>query len=173
MRVLNNPSRRRRALLFSDGHAGDGGRKEAAPNSSKPVPKEQWHALIREAHPGYIEWVDVRRQSEEAGGKLPRSPDPSERCRRGKAPRCWQGLAICGNWRSAEWLIRYHWRGAELVPDLSVPIPNGGKARKSLHVGTGANVDNAVSALLMEAVTPVALEVSLAGASSCSTPGGG
>src|SRR5579859_4061540 len=50
MRVLNNP---RYAGAYFFGRTRGRRRQEGGrPISSKPVPKEQWHALIRDAHPG-------------------------------------------------------------------------------------------------------------------------
>jgi DNA invertase Pin-like site-specific DNA recombinase len=113
MRVLNNP---RYAGAFFFGRTRgrrrqDGGR----PISSKPVPKEQWHALIRDAHPGYIDWETYE-------GNLKRL---EENCRAHpihlkvpprEGPALLQGLAICGNC-GRRLSVRYHWRGTKLIPD--------------------------------------------------------
>jgi len=53
MRVLNNLATP--ARTFSDGHAGDGGRKEAAP-TAQSLSKRTVARADPEAHPGYIEW---------------------------------------------------------------------------------------------------------------------
>lgn len=58
--------------------------------------------------------------------------------------------------------VRYHWRGAELIPDYLCQYHTVEKLEKACMTIPGANVDAAVSHLLLEAVTPVALEVSLA-----------
>lgn len=58
--------------------------------------------------------------------------------------------------------IRYHWRKDVLIPDyicLYTAIETGGKA---CQVVPGENVDAVIGKLLMEAITPEAIEVSLA-----------
>jgi hypothetical protein len=158
MRVLNNP---RYAGAFFYGRTRGRRRPEGGrPISSKAVPQEQWHALIREAHPGYISWNTY----ESNLGKL------EENCRAHpihlkvpprEGPALLQGMAICGNC-GRRMAIRYHWRGAELIPDYLCQYHTVEKLEKACMSIPGANVDTAVSHLLMEAVTPVALEVSLA-----------
>ena len=158
MRVLNNP---RYAGAYFFGRTRGRRRQEGGrPISSKPVPKEQWHALIRDAHPGYIDWETYE-------GNLKRL---EENCRAHpihlkvpprEGPALLQGMAICGNC-GRRMSVRYHWRGTELIPDYLCQYHTVEKLEKACMSIPGANVDAAVSALLMEAVTPVALEVSLA-----------
>jgi len=50
MRVLNNP--RYAGAYFSDGHAGDGGRKEAAPTAQSLSQK-----TVARADPGSTSWL--------------------------------------------------------------------------------------------------------------------
>jgi DNA invertase Pin-like site-specific DNA recombinase len=158
MRVLNN-SRYSGAYFFGRTRGRrrpEGGR----PTSSRMVPREQWHALIREAHPGYITWetfeANLKRLEENARAHPVRLKVPPR-----EGPALLQGLALCGNC-GRRMGIRYHWRGTELIPDYLCQGQAIEKLEKACMSIPGANVDAAVSLLLLEAVTPVALEVSLA-----------
>lgn len=158
IRVLNNP-RYAGAYFFGRTRGRrrpDGGR----PSSSRAVPREQWHALIRDAHPGYISWemfeANLRRLADNARAHLVELKAPPR-----EGPALLQGLALCGNC-GRKMGIRYHWRGDELVPDYMCQRMLIEKLEKACMVIPGANVDAAVSNLLLEAVSPVALEVSLA-----------
>ena len=158
MRILNNP-RYAGAYFFGRTRGRrrpDGGR----PSSSRTVPREQWHALIRDAHPGYISWemfeANLRRLADNARAHLVELKAPPR-----EGPALLQGLAMCGNC-GRKLGIRYHWRGDELVPDYMCHRMLIERLEKACMVIPGANVDAAVSNLLLEAVSPVALEVSLA-----------
>ena len=158
MRVLNNP---RYAGAYFFGRTRGRRRPEGGrPISSKAVPREQWHALIRQAHPGYITWEiyeDNLRKLEEnsRAHQIQLKVPPRE------GPALLQGMAICGNC-GRRMSIRYHWRGAELVPDYLCQYQVVERLEKACMSIPGANVDAVISCLLAEAVTPVALEVSLA-----------
>jgi len=158
MRVLNNP---RYAGAFFFGRTRGRRRPEGGrPTSSKMVPREQWHALIRDAHPGYITWEVYEanlRKLEENVRKHPIHLKVPPR----EGPALLQGLALCGNC-GRRLSVRYHWRGTELVPDYLCQLNAVEKLEKACIAIPGANVDAAISNLLMEAVTPMALEVSLA-----------
>src|SRR5271169_5955887 len=158
MRVLNNP---RYAGAYFFGRTRGRRRPEGGrPISSKPVPKEQWHALIRDAHPGYIDWemyeANLKKLEENARTHPIHLKVPPR-----EGPALLQGLALCGNC-GRRMALRYHWRGDELVPDYMCQQQAVEKLEKACMAIPGANVDAAISSLLMEAVTPVALEVSLA-----------
>ena len=158
MRTLRNP---RYAGAFFFGRTRY--RKKLPGTSSggtKSVPREQWHALIQNTHPGYISWDDyeenLRRLKENARAHLIQLKAPPR-----EGPALLQGLALCGVC-GRRMAIRYHWRQSVLIPDYMcqyVSIENGGKA---CQVIPGADVDTAISKVLMEAITPAAIEASLA-----------
>jgi DNA invertase Pin-like site-specific DNA recombinase len=158
MRVLNNP---RYAGAYFFGRTRGRRRPEGGrPISSKAVPREQWHALIRQAHPGYITWEiyedNLRKLEENSRAHQVQLKVPPR-----EGPALLQGMAICGNC-GRRMSIRYHWRGAELVPDYLCQYQVVERLEKACMSIPGANVDAVISCLLAEAVTPVALEVSLA-----------
>jgi DNA invertase Pin-like site-specific DNA recombinase len=158
MRVLNNP---RYAGAYFFGRTRGRRRPEGGrPISSKAVPREQWHALIRQAHPGYITWEiyedNLRKLEENSRAHQVQLKVPPR-----EGPALLQGMAICGNC-GRRMSIRYHWRGDELVPDYLCQYQVVERLEKACMSIPGANVDAVISCLLAEAVTPVALEVSLA-----------
>jgi hypothetical protein len=72
-----------------------------------------------------------------------------------------QGLVLCGKCGRAM-TIRYHQqRGGRLVPDYVCAKECVERARPTCQTIPGASLDVAVGQLLVESVTPLALEVAL------------
>src|SRR5207248_975651 len=125
------------------------------------VPREQWEVLIRQAHAGYIDWDEYEqnqrrlRDNRQAYGKDRRQSPPRE------GPALLQGLLICGCC-GKRMTVRYHSRREQLIPDY-VCQRDGIEHREPIcqHI-PGAAIDEAVGNILVEAVTPVTLEVALA-----------
>jgi len=125
------------------------------------VPQDQW-VLIPEIHPGYISWQDyednqqrLRENSQAQGQDRAQSP-PRE------GPALLQGLALCGVC-GRRMTVHYHSRNGRRVPDYRCQkeaIQQGlGRFCQSIN---GEQVDDAIGRLLVETVTPLALEVTLA-----------
>lgn len=158
LRMLNNP---RYAGAYFYGRTRGRRRPEGGrPNSSKLVPRDQWHALIQNAHPGYITWemfeANLKRLEENSRTYAIKLKTPPR-----EGPALLQGLVICGNC-GRRMNVRYHWRGEALVPEYLCQYHLVEKLEKACMAVPGANIDKAISDLLLEAVTPMALEVSLA-----------
>ena len=126
------------------------------------VPREQWHALLRDAHPGYISWEEHERIEHQlqAGTKAlgweRRQGPPRE------GPALLQGRVVCGLCGS-RMQIRYRpRRGGQLVPDYVCPGRGRGYAEPLCQSILGTEIDAAVGQLLVDAVTPKALELALA-----------
>ena len=124
------------------------------------LPKEQW-ILLKDIHPGYISWEqyeeNVQRLRENAlanGHDRRRSP-----AREG--PALLQGLAVCGRCGS-RMTVRYHTRLTKLIPEYVCQSDGADHIISVCQRLLGEQVDEAVSQLLMEAMTPLALEVTLA-----------
>jgi hypothetical protein len=124
------------------------------------VPREQWTSLIQDAHPGYITFEQYERnlrtlaQNAQAHGPE-RTTGPAR-----EGPALLQGLVICGRC-GRRMIVRYHDRHGILVPDyqcMSESIQDAG--RRCLGV-PGHGVDHAIGQLLLDTVTPLALEVAL------------
>ncbi len=126
---------------------------------SVTVSRENWSILIQDAHPGYISWQEFqenqRRLEENAGARNNHKASP---VREGSA--LLQGLAICGQC-GRRMTIRYHQRNGALSPDYlcqKESVEQGEPICQSIH---GGAVDQAMGQLILENVSPMALEVSL------------
>jgi len=156
LRTLHNP---RYAGAFAYGRR----RERLAGNGKKSyqlVPREQWIALIRDAHPGYIGWDQYETNQKlllgnAAAHGADRAAGPA---REGTA--LLQGLAICGRC-GRRMTVRYHTRRGVEVPDYQCQnrcIQDGAARCQTIP---GAAVDDAVASLLLDTLTPHALEVAL------------
>jgi DNA invertase Pin-like site-specific DNA recombinase len=128
---------------------------------SRDLPRDKWHTLILDVHPGYITWRDyeenLRRlqQNAQARGLEKRSA-----VREG--PSLLQGLAICGVCGS-RMTVGYRQRKAGLAPFYTCQGP---REVDRIDKGycqrlSGYSLDKSIGALLVETVTPLALEVAL------------
>lgn len=125
------------------------------------LPREQWPIVIPEMHPGYLTFKQyetnlerLRANAQANGGERKKGP-PRE------GPALLQGLAICG--RCGERMtVRYHYRHGLVVPDYLCQRAGIEKAAAICQHIPGGAVDQAISQLLLETVSPVALEVALA-----------
>jgi DNA invertase Pin-like site-specific DNA recombinase len=127
----------------------------------EPLPKGEWIALIKDAHPGYISWEEHERiekqlqHSAKALGWQRQSP-----AREGAA--LLQGRVVCGLCGSRMHVHYNVRRGGKLVPNY-VCFGRGREFRDpSCQSILGVEIDAAVGKLLVEAVTPNALELALA-----------
>jgi DNA invertase Pin-like site-specific DNA recombinase len=125
------------------------------------LPREEWIALIQNAHAGYITWEDFERNQRllrdnaaAHGGDRRRSP-PRE------GPALLQGLVICGVC-GVRMSVRYHRRHGKLVPEYVCQREGIEHAEPICQSVSGAVVDEAVAKLVIDMVTPMALEITLA-----------
>ena len=124
-------------------------------------PREEWLFLVKDVHEGYITWEEFeenQRQLElwiraKGGGKNGKSP-PREGC------ALLQGLAVCGIC-GRRMQVHYDNRGGRSVPQYNCTREQGEHGGARCQGMTGADVDQAVSELLLETVSPMALEVAL------------
>jgi DNA invertase Pin-like site-specific DNA recombinase len=156
LRTLHNP---RYAGAFCYGRH----RERLGPDGTRSyetLPREQWTALIHDAHPGYISWETFEtNQTLLAGNAAAHGTDRAAGPAR-EGPALLQGLAICGRC-GKRMTVRYHTRRDVEHPDyqcMSASIQDG-TARCQGVPGTG--VDQAIATLVLDTLTPLALEVAL------------
>ena len=122
------------------------------------VPLAEAEVLLTDQHEGYISWQRFEANQQRladnttSGGGKRRPPR--------EGPALLQGLAICGRC-GQPMTVRYHSRRTTLVPDYLCQehgIEHG--ARRCQHV-PGGGIDHAIGTLLVELMTPAALEVAL------------
>ena len=156
LRTLHNP---RYAGAFAYGRR----RERVGANGKKTfqtLPREQWIALFPDAHPGYISW-----DTYEANQRLLLGNATAHGADRAAGPAregtaLLQGLAICGRC-GRRMTVRYHTRRGVAVPDyqcMSRCIQDGAARCQNIP---GAAVDAVVANLLLDTLTPHALEVAL------------
>jgi len=128
---------------------------------SEAQPRENWHVLLPDAHPGYISWDEFERieqllrESAKAYGADRRHGPPRE------GPALLQGRAVCGLC-GCRMAVRYHRRGDKLAPDYQCMIRTAPRAESPCQVIPGTTIDAAIGKLAVEAMTPMALEVAFA-----------
>ena len=125
-------------------------------------PRDQWTLLIEDAHPGYITFEQYERNQQTL---LVNAASHGEERRAGPAregPALLQGLVVCGRC-GRRMTVSYHTRcNGEPLPDYHC-------SREGIVTGTppcqticGAGVDEAVANLVLEQLTPLAIETALA-----------
>jgi len=158
-RVLNTLHNPRYAGAFAYGRRRV--RKTADGKTTiQALPREQWTALICDQHPGYISFEQFETNERVLAGNAQahgaeRAAGPA---REGAA--LLQGLAVCGRC-GRRMTVRYHRRRGTLVPDYQCIGDSIQAARPRCLTVPGAGVDAAIGQLLLDTVTPLALEVAL------------
>jgi DNA invertase Pin-like site-specific DNA recombinase len=125
------------------------------------MPRDEWVTLIPGAHAGYISWDEYERnqhrlhESAQAMGADRRRGPPRE------GPALLQGLVQCGRC-GRRMTVRYHRRRGQLCPGYICQREGIAHGEPVCQHVPGVGVDRAIGELLVEAVNPVALEVTLA-----------
>ena len=122
-------------------------------------PRDQW-ILLPGMHAGYISWEQYEenqrrlRENAQALGHDRRKSPPRE------GPALLQGLALCGVCGN-RMTVRYHCRGTRRVPDYTCQRDGIEHGRPLCQRINGEQIDKAISDLLVQAMTPMALDVVL------------
>ena len=124
------------------------------------LPRDQWQILIKDLHPSYISWEEFeenqkRLQHNRQARVIEHQSGPAR-----EGPALLQGLVICGKCGRAM-TLRYHRRGGRLSPNYICQKQYIEQCRPVCQDVPGAVVDDALSALILESVSPLALEVAL------------
>jgi DNA invertase Pin-like site-specific DNA recombinase len=157
LRVLHNP--RYAGAFFYGRHAH--GRTPGGKPTTRVLPRDEWTVLITDAHPGYITWAQFEanqnRLSELATARgADRMASPPR-----EGPALLQGLAICGIC-GRRMTVRYHTRRDTQFPDYVCQYEGIRTATPICQNIPGAGIDTAVGQLLMNKLSPLALESALA-----------
>jgi DNA invertase Pin-like site-specific DNA recombinase len=131
-------------------------------------PREEWIALFPDHHPGFITFAKYEANEAKltANAVAHGRERPSGPPRQG--PALLQGIAVCGIC-GRRMTVRYHQRKDRLEPEYvcqSKGIEHGNPICQRVH---GVGVDAAVGELLVQALTPLALEAALAVAEELAT----
>lgn len=156
LRVLHNP-RYTGAFFFgrTRTHKRPGERIEI-----EVLPRDEWIALLPDAHPGYISWEQFEanekrlRDNAQAHGAERRKSPPRE------GPALLQGLAICGVC-GRRLTVRYRTRKGRQWPEYVCHREGIENATSKCQSIPGSGIDEAIGELLVDTVTPMTLEVAL------------
>lgn len=128
----------------------------------RKLPREEWFSLIPGVHDGYIsfeEYEDNQHRLRECalayGLERPKKSPPRE------GPALLQGIVICGKC-GYRMTVRYHERRGTLLPEYTCQRDGIEHGRHHCQRISGVSVDRAVGDLLVETMTPMALDVALA-----------
>ena len=123
------------------------------------LPRDQW-ILFKDVHASYISWEqyeeNLQRLQENAyaNGQDRRKSSPRE------GPALLQGLVVCGVCGS-RMMVRYHTRQTKIVPEYVCQRDGADHIVSVCQHVFGEHLDQAIGQLLIETVTPLALEVTL------------
>lgn len=124
------------------------------------LPRAQWTAFFPDAHPGYLSWAEYEdnlrrlRDNAQAQGVERRKSPPRE------GPALLQGLVICGRCGD-RMTVRYETERGPHRPYYVCQRRAVEHASAPCQHVPGDMLDAAVGAMLVEAVSPLAIEVSL------------
>ena len=156
LRTLHNP---RYAGAFAYGQRRT--RKTAdGKTTSRQLPRDQWTSLIPEAHPGYITWEQFEHNQRLLAANAYAHGSDRQAGPAREGPALLQGLAVCGRC-GRRMSVRYHQRRGALVPDYLCIDENIQRHAPRCLAVPGHGVDETIGRLLLETVTPLALEVAL------------
>jgi DNA invertase Pin-like site-specific DNA recombinase/UPF0716 family protein affecting phage T7 exclusion len=157
LRTLHNP---RYAGAFVYGQRRETRNPATGKKTMISVPREQWFAFFPNAHPGYLSFeqfeanqATLLANAQAVGRERDKGP-----AREGTA--LLQGLAICGTC-GRRMSVRYHIRRGVEVPDYQCMRACIDTAASRCLLVPGAGVDTAIGQLLLDTLTPLALEVAL------------
>lgn len=124
------------------------------------LPRSQWTVFLPNAHPGYICWEEFETnqatlKTNAAGYGYDRRKSPP---REGVA--LLQGIVLCGRCGD-RMTVRYSLRRGHPVPDYTCQRRGIEFAQRACQSIPGAAIDEAVSDVVLEAVSPAALDVAL------------
>jgi len=134
-------------------------RKADGSTTYTKLPRERW-TLLKDVHPGYISWEQYEenlqrlRDNAYAQGQERRKSPPRE------GPALLQGVAVCGVCGN-RMTVRYHQRKTKLTPEYVCQSAGADHIVLVCQRVLGEQVDQAVGQLLLDTVTPLALEITL------------
>lgn len=125
---------------------------------TRPVAREEWPIVLHDAHPGYISWDQfLRNQQQLDANRTFRAEERRGAIREGSA--LLQGIVLCGQC-GRRMGVRYATDGT--TPSYECNELHVRRAAPLCQVIRGDGVDAAVAGVLLEAMQPAQLAVSLA-----------
>jgi len=156
--VLHHP---RYAGAFSFGRSRQRKLPDGRHSRYKRLPTEEWIAQIRDAHEGYVTWDEYEQNLQILRDNTQAPAAGREQGAAREGPALLQGLVVCARCGD-RMTIRYHMQGVRRVPDYVCQRHGIQHAESICQQINGGDLDVAVGRLLVEAVTPITLEVAFA-----------
>lgn len=128
--------------------------------SVRDVPEEEWIALIRDSHKGYITWEEYRENAQRLKENARGHSDDRKAGPPREGPALLQGIVLCGVCGD-RMTVRYHQRDGQRSPGY---VCQGRRVRESEPICQaipGKGIDEAIGKLVVGTMTPWALEVAL------------
>jgi DNA invertase Pin-like site-specific DNA recombinase len=124
------------------------------------LPREEWQVSIRDAHEAYITWAEYEAHlAQLTANRQAYAPERLSPPREGQA--LLQGIIICGVC-GERMTVRYHQRGGQrIVPDYVCQRAGVATATNPCQRFLGRDLDQAITELLTEVVTPEAVALTL------------
>jgi DNA invertase Pin-like site-specific DNA recombinase len=153
LRILHNP---RYAGAFSYGRTC----VSSSPNGGRAYtkrPREAWHALVQDAHPGYISWEEFEANQEKLLRNLNRyRPGP---VREGIA--LLQGIVLCGRCGKNMGTFSKRRANGRIDPMYMCNRATLDYGHPKCTFIPGTEVDRMISSVLLDQVTPMAMEAAI------------
>ena len=128
--------------------------------SSRHVPSEEW-ILLRDVHPGYISWEEYQANLTQVKGNALAWSTERHRGPAREGTALLQGLVICGSC-GERMSVRYHSHHNQKIPTYWCGRRQMQRGDTSLcQTVHGGALDAAIAGLVIEAMTPLAIEVAL------------
>jgi len=156
LRILHNP-RYAGAFVYGRSHV-----RKTVDGSFTVVQlsQDEWETLIPGAYPGYLSWEDYQQNQKRLHESAQAMGSDRRKSPAREGPALLQGLILCGRC-GQRMTVRYHVRHGRLWPEYLCQREGIEHAQPLCQRVPGGGIDEAIGELLVEAVSPVALEVAL------------
>lgn len=124
------------------------------------IPQDQWKVIIPEVFEGYISWGQYQKNERQLANNAGAHGEDRLRSPPRSGPALIQGIVLCGKC-GQQMTVHYHTRNGKLVPDYLCQRQATRTATKHCQFVLGEPVDNLISKILVEMVTPLSLDVSM------------
>jgi DNA invertase Pin-like site-specific DNA recombinase len=124
------------------------------------IPPDQWKVVIPDVFEGYISWEQYQKNERQLANNA--APQGEDRLRSPpkSGPALIQGIVLCGKC-GQRMTVHYHTCNGKLVPDYICQRQATKTATKQCQFVLGEPVDDLISNILLEMVTPLNLDVSV------------
>jgi hypothetical protein len=127
----------------------------------KKIPKEQWHALLPDSHQAYISLEEYEQNQKQLLQNAQTYGEDRRKSPSREGPALLQGIVICGCC-GRRMTLRYATRSpGDIYPIYVCQKSAVDSAERMCQCISGASIDEAIGELLIESMTPLALEVAL------------